>query len=122
MSVTGRSAFLLAALTVGCSDGAEPPSAPGVATLDVGTTSLTFRQVGAGYSSTCGITTDGVAYCWGSNTFGELGTGTIIDHDTPVRVRGGHTFRQISAGEFHTGAVTDDDKAYCWGTNGSGQL
>jgi alpha-tubulin suppressor-like RCC1 family protein len=108
---------------VGCGDGVEPPSAPEApVAFDVATTPLAFRQVDAGYSSTCGITTDGIAYCWGSNSSGELGTGTILDRSMPVRVRGGHTFRQISAGEFHVCAVTHDDQAYCWGTNSSGQL
>ena len=122
MSRRWRLAPLLAA-ALGCGDGVEPPSAPEApAAFDVATTPLAFRQVDAGFSSTCGITNDGIAYCWGSNSSGELGTGTLLDRTTPVRVRGGHTFRQISAGEFHACAVTHDDKAYCWGGNSSGQL
>jgi alpha-tubulin suppressor-like RCC1 family protein len=37
---------------------------------------LVFRQVSAGALHTCGVTTSSVAYCWGSNNYGELGTGT----------------------------------------------
>jgi alpha-tubulin suppressor-like RCC1 family protein len=37
---------------------------------------LRFAQVSAGGSHTCGVTTDKVAYCWGSNHLGQLGYGT----------------------------------------------
>jgi alpha-tubulin suppressor-like RCC1 family protein len=126
--LTRRLARLLApplvAATLGCDEAIEPPTASQpVSALDVEPAlALAFRQVSAGFSHTCGVTTDGVAYCWGANGVGELGSGTTLDHTLPVRVRGGHSFRQISAGEFHTCAVTPADAAYCWGSNAFGQL
>ena len=42
-----------------------------------------------GYS--CGITTDGVAYCWGQNTQGELGTSILVGSSAaPLKVDGQH--------------------------------
>jgi hypothetical protein len=50
-------------------------------------------------SHTCAIGVDGAAYCWGSNQFGELGTGTrSATPSGPVAVAGGLTFTAIAAG------------------------
>jgi alpha-tubulin suppressor-like RCC1 family protein len=84
---------------------------------------LSFREVAAGLSYTCGVTTDDVAYCWGENEAGQLGDGTVTDRSVPTRVEGGLAFRQVnaSAGE-HACGVTTDGVAYCWGLNISGEL
>ncbi len=34
-----------------------------------------FKSISAGRSHTCGILTNGSAYCWGDNEYGQLGTG-----------------------------------------------
>jgi len=39
-------------------------------------------------ASTCGVTTDHLAYCWGDNGDGELGDGTTTDHLVPTPVAG----------------------------------
>ena len=38
---------------------------------------LRFRQVSAGFDSTCAVTTDNRAYCWGA-TAGQLGDGRPV--------------------------------------------
>jgi alpha-tubulin suppressor-like RCC1 family protein len=93
---------------------------------------LSFRQVSAGASHTCGVTSDELAYCWGANDGGQLGNGTDIGPEVcqtyyvcgtrPVAVVGGLRFRQVSAGPSHTCGVTVEELAYCWGSNGLGQL
>ncbi len=47
---------------------------------------LRFVQISASEISTCGITTDAALYCWGSNTYGQLGTGRL-DEVIPVPTR-----------------------------------
>jgi len=50
---------------------------------------LTFKAIAAGIDNyTCGITTTGVAYCWGRNEVGQLGNGGTSDSAMPVAVSG----------------------------------
>ena len=37
---------------------------------------------------TCGLSLDGIAYCWGFNTWGQLGDGVTFDENQPARVLG----------------------------------
>jgi hypothetical protein len=51
---------------------------------------LTFKAINAGDYHTCGITTSGAGYCWGSNG-GKLGDGTAL-RTTPAAVTGVFVF------------------------------
>jgi len=94
--------------------------------------SLTFQSVSAGTFHTCGVTSDGAAYCWGSYSYGQLGADTTALNSCyanssypggcpyPLPVAGGLTFTSISAGVDHTCGVTTGGAAYCWGRNFDG--
>jgi alpha-tubulin suppressor-like RCC1 family protein len=83
----------------------------------------TYRQVGAGWYHTCAVTTTYKAFCWGPNSYGQLGNGATKDFIAvnPVAVAGTLQFRQVSAGGSHTCAVTTTNKAYCWGNGRNGE-
>jgi alpha-tubulin suppressor-like RCC1 family protein len=83
---------------------------------------LRFRNVSPGGAHACGVTTDGKAYCWGSNAQGQIGDGTRTDRSTPVLVSGGLRWREVTAGLFHSCGITTSDRVFCWGLNGSGQI
>jgi len=88
---------------------------------------ITFASVSASVGSgmgyhTCGLTPEGVAFCWGYNGQGQLGNGTTADGLTPLAVAGGLIFKSLSTGAQHTCGVTLDRKPYCWGDNEVGQL
>lgn len=83
---------------------------------------LVFKLISTGDSHTCGLTTDGAAYCWGENSYGQLGYGATGDQGNPIPVTGGLVFQALSAGPSHTCGLTAGGAAYCWGYNGSGQL
>jgi alpha-tubulin suppressor-like RCC1 family protein len=80
-----------------------------------------FRAVVAGASHSCGVGTDGKAYCWGRGTFGELGNGNTTDWAMPQWV--GDGYAMVSAGRgTHVCATRTDATLYCWGTGEFGQL
>jgi alpha-tubulin suppressor-like RCC1 family protein len=82
----------------------------------------TFSTLSAGANHTCGIATDGNAYCWGWNQDGQLGDSSTATLRLVVRVAGGISFSDIGAGERHTCGVAIGGAAYCWGWNIDGQL
>jgi alpha-tubulin suppressor-like RCC1 family protein len=81
-----------------------------------------WAQLSAGSSHTCGITSDATAYCWGSNTEGQLGDGSTVDRGKPSAVAGGYAWLEITAGNAHSCGITTSSEAYCWGYGGSGAL
>lgn len=83
---------------------------------------VTLRAVSAGGYHACGLSADSLAYCWGYNAYGQLGTGTTVNSTHPMRVTGGLKLASITAGLYHTCGVTGAGVAYCWGWNGQGQL
>src|SRR5436309_835111 len=70
----------------------------------------------------CGVTTSGVAECWGVNSDGQLGTGSTTASTTPAAVVGGLTFSGVSAGDAFVCGVATSGSAYCWGANTAGQI
>lgn len=82
----------------------------------------TFVAVAAGALHTCAIRIDGVAFCWGDGTLGQLGNGANVTQGTPSRVSGSHTWVSVTAGQRHSCGLTDQGAVQCWGWNFQGQL
>ena len=107
------------AVTAPCAEGGDACSAKPVRVA----TSIPFASISAGHGYTCALSTSGVAYCWGSNTFGQLGIGSQAPSVRPTKVGiEGVAFQSISAGDSHACAVTTAGAAYCWGSNAGGKL
>src|SRR5665648_324291 len=86
----------------------------------------TIKSVVADHYTTCVITFDSGAYCWGYNYYGGLGNNSTTNSFIPVTVintgaLSGKMITSISAGPA-TCAIACDNQAYCWGWNGNGQL
>jgi hypothetical protein len=89
---------------------------------------LSLTSLTVGDSVACGVAAGGAAYCWGDQTYGELGNGISADGKSslPVRVTGpltaAATFTQVSAGGSHVCALISGGSAYCWGRDDALQL
>ena len=86
-------------------------------------TDVRWIDVTAGGFHSCGVSSDGMGFCWGSNSSGQLGTAASVDEAaSPVDVSGGATLLQIDAGAAHTCAVSSQGGVLCWGDNQFGQV
>ena len=94
-----------------------------------------LSMITTGQFHDCAVTRAGVAYCWGTNTDGELGDGTTRDTSDPHKVSTDRRFASIAAGGNifvgkpgdvstwgFTCGVTVDRSVLCWGDNRHGEL
>ena len=120
---------------------ASPLSPPGAGSNDL-SPALRYRSVAAGSGHTCAATSEGEAYCWGYDAWGQLGHGDVDasrrelppfgaaafdtagphEDSLPRPVRGDLRFRLLTAGSRHTCGLTRNDRAYCWGFGRFGEL
>ena len=87
----------------------------------------TLTDITMGGFSACVLDTEGLAYCWGVNWSGQLGTGDTATAPTPRAVDtsgvlSGAVLTDIDLGGGHTCAVDSKQHAFCWGNNYHGQL
>ncbi|HEX9226820.1 MAG TPA: hypothetical protein VF885_09190 [Arthrobacter sp.] len=85
----------------------------------------TVTHIAAGSrESVCAIA-DGLPFCWGNNTWGQLGDGTGVAATSPVAVTadafGGKPVTSISVGQGHACAIAGGT-VYCWGSYANGRL
>lgn len=64
---------------------------------------------------------DGSLWTWGANTNGQLGDGTRIPKDLPVRIGAGTNWLKVEAGGGHILAMQRDGSVWAWGANDNGQ-
>ncbi len=96
------------------------PSAP--ITLPTGTTAT---AISTGNAHTCALLNTGQISCWGSGSFGRLGTGNTTSLSTPsapITLPTGTTATAISTGNAHTCALLNTGQISCWGEGSFGQL
>ncbi len=81
------------------------------------------RSVQAGGSHTCVVNVDDAVLCWGGNSHGQLGDGTVNERHRPVAVSGlSGGVDLVSVGETHSCVLKKDASVWCWGDNSHGQI
>jgi alpha-tubulin suppressor-like RCC1 family protein len=78
------------------------------------------EQVSANEMHTCALTA-GVIYCWGDDTLGQLGVGSVAERLTPTPIEQ-TGWQSVRTGLTHTCALSQRGEVYCWGDNARGQL
>jgi alpha-tubulin suppressor-like RCC1 family protein len=82
----------------------------------------------AGSNHTCAVDRIGGftgildVFCWGDNSSGQLGNGTMTNSAVPVSATGAFEAVLLSAGTLYTCAQGVFSDVSCWGNNGAGQL
>jgi titin len=115
-------------------DGSTTNRSTPVAVKGVGGVGLltSVTSLGGGQQHRCAVLTSGGLACWGRNSSGQLGDGTIVDRPTPVRVANASggllgdilstRVASVAGGYYSTCAVLVSGNVLCWGTNIYGQL
>jgi alpha-tubulin suppressor-like RCC1 family protein len=88
---------------------------------------LTFVSIVAGAAHACALTQEGVAYCWGDNSSGQLGALASngqkpANSSTPLKVWGNVKFTSLATRYNTTCGLDPDGNAWCWGSNDKGQI
>ncbi|MBC7690966.1 MAG: choice-of-anchor D domain-containing protein, partial [Methylotenera sp.] len=81
----------------------------------------------SGGSHTCALLSDTSIQCWGNNSYGQLGNGSLSSASGSVEVKTDASTTltgatRVAAGSRHSCAVLTGGAVSCWGFNGSGQL
>ena len=82
---------------------------------------MSFIDVSAGVSSTCGVEVGGATYCWGSNMYGNLGNGDTLPDLFFLQGMGtnsayaGGSATKVDAGFWANCSIKRGGDAYCWG-------
>lgn len=72
---------------------------------------------------TCALRSTGSVACWGADSYGQLGDGTVAPFKGPVTVDGlNGPAREVSTGVGHSCALVRGGAVQCWGSNEFGQL
>jgi alpha-tubulin suppressor-like RCC1 family protein len=102
----------------------SPGAAPSVTPVVTAAPGAAALAIATGPFHACAVTERGGVECWGSNAFGQLGSGRTTDSSfVPIDVSGlADGIVSVAAGRTHTCALTSQGGVKCWGANGSGQL
>lgn len=99
-------------IATGDPDAGDPQTLPVAVRTD-----QQFRTISAGVGYSCALTPGNESWCWGTNTWYQLGDGTGYDRRTPVATRTNVRFRQLATGMAVACALADSGPTYCWGWN-----
>ncbi len=80
-------------------------------------------DVAAGGEHSCGLKAAGTLWCWGRNSYGQIGNGTASqDSEPPTQVGAKTDWVDVTGGGASTCAIRTNRALYCWGLNHRGQI
>lgn len=75
-------------------------------------------SIALGSEHSCAVLSDGSAYCWGLNVWGQIGDRSNANRNIPVPVyirNSNLKVKHIETGDLHTCGAFSDGAMYCWG-------
>lgn len=85
-----------------------------------------FSVLASGSAHACAVGVSGALYCWGANSYGQLGLSSAAPNVlVPTRVPDAVATANVvavAAGTQHTCAIVSTGEVRCWGDNSQGQL
>jgi alpha-tubulin suppressor-like RCC1 family protein len=84
--------------------------------VQIGTDS-DWKTVVAGFDHNIAIKTDGSLWAWGKNYYGQLGDGTTINKNVPIKIGTDTDWQTIAAGNFQSRAIKTNGTLWAWGNN-----
>ena len=75
----------------------------------------TWSTPSVGNAHSCSTRTDNSLWCWGTNMYGQMGTGDYTSTFVPVRIGVGQ-WSSLAVGKRH-GCGVAGAKLFCWGQN-----
>ncbi len=75
-----------------------------------------FKSINSGGNHVCALDSDGVAVCWGSNSY------IPPDGAVSILAPSDHKFIAVSSGRYHSCGLKPDGEVVCWGSNDRGEL
>ena len=83
-----------------------------------GLNGIVIQKVVCGNAHTLLLSDDGAIYAFGSNSYGQLGTGSKANQTSPIRIAPNlGRFVDIAASHYNhiSSALSQDGKSYMWG-------
>ncbi len=83
-----------------------------------------WEQIASEEQHSCGIDEEGRLWCWGMNSYRQLGSGASVagEYEIPQRVGDDDDWAYVDVGMTHSCAIRDDRTLWCWGEHTSGAL
>ncbi|XP_064832404.1 RCC1 and BTB domain-containing protein 1-like isoform X6 [Oncorhynchus masou masou] len=85
----------------------------------VGLQGFCVLQIVSGYAHSLALTDEGLLYAWGTNTYGQLGTGNKSNQLSPVQIMAEKESRIVEIAACHSthtsAAKTQSGQVYMWG-------
>ena len=81
-----------------------------------------YVSISAHLNSACAVGQSGQVYCWGENSYGQLGDGSTRSSPIPIPIRSERRFDIVSIGGGGACGLTVNGEVFCWGRNTLGLL
>lgn len=85
-------------------------------------TPLPFRRIAAGFGTSCALTWDRVAYCWGNRPYTGTTESDSLGSLLPQQVATDLRFSAIAVGRGFACGIDTMYDSWCWGVNDGNQL